>query len=286
MKIYPQNKFIFQNSFLKCIIYVTIMLHLGGGMVNLKYYLLENKRKILIIILSMLLCLSAACFLYFTKKSVTFLTESDKKQVTVYGFSTTKDALAKAGITLCPYDQISVALDQNLKDNDTIYINYNTADASNVNPAAAANENVSSQEIVNVASNVAVADVKTVANNPPAVNDSNVIQTSGGAISYLKEVQVVATAYCPCSICCAPYSGKSTADGSVPQALHTLATSPDYSFGTNIYIPYFDGASNHGIFEVEDRGGAIQGNKIDIFFNTHQEALQFGKKIITIYILN
>ncbi len=249
-------------------------------MVNLKYYLLEHKKNILIITLSVLLCLSAACFLYFTKKNVTFVTDQDKKQITVYGFATAEDALAKAGITLCPYDTISISLNQSIKDNDTIYIDFYAADASN---QTVANVNVSSQEVVSSVKDIAIAD--TVAAVNVQSDNQNVIQTSGGTVAYVKAVQVVATAYCPCSICCAPYSGTSTADGSVPQALHTLATSRDYAFGTNVYIPYFDGYNNHGLFEVEDRGGAIQGDKIDIFFNTHQEALQFGRKILTIYIL-
>ena len=35
---------------------------------------------------------------------------------------------------------------------------------------------------------------------------------------------------------------------------------------------------------AEDCGGAIKGSHIDIYFDTHKEALDFGKKDLTVYI--
>ena len=40
-----------------------------------------------------------------------------------------------------------------------------------------------------------------------------------------------------------------------------------------------------GIFTVEDRGGAIKGNKIDVYFNSHNEALAFGRKQLQIRVI-
>jgi 3D (Asp-Asp-Asp) domain-containing protein len=37
---------------------------------------------------------------------------------------------------------------------------------------------------------------------------------------------------------------------------------------------------------VEDRGGAINGNHIDIYFNTHEEALEFGCQYANVYLVN
>jgi 3D (Asp-Asp-Asp) domain-containing protein len=36
---------------------------------------------------------------------------------------------------------------------------------------------------------------------------------------------------------------------------------------------------------VQDRGGAITGNKIDIYFSSHQEALNFGRKTVEVTII-
>ena len=40
-----------------------------------------------------------------------------------------------------------------------------------------------------------------------------------------------------------------------------------------------------GIYTVEDRGGAITGNKIDVFFNSHSEALKFGRRNLRIKVV-
>ena len=47
---------------------------------------------------------------------------------------------------------------------------------------------------------------------------------------------------------------------------------------------YCGSTQQEGCDTVEDRGGAINGNHIDIFFNTHSEALQFGTKYADVYL--
>ena len=37
---------------------------------------------------------------------------------------------------------------------------------------------------------------------------------------------------------------------------------------------------------VQDRGGAIQGQKIDVYFESHDDALQFGRQNVRFYIVN
>ena len=82
------------------------------------------------------------------------------------------------------------------------------------------------------------------------------------------------TGYCPCEKCCGKTDGI-TASGAKAKANHTLAAPSTYNFGTKIQL---DG---YGTFVVEDRGGSIKGNRLDRFFNTHQEALNWGKKQCT-----
>lgn len=128
-------------------------------------------------------------------------------------------------------------------------------------------------------------------NNPTSLEDFTLISvpgtvsTSGGELRYLKKVRIQATAYCSCYTCCGPYDGTRTADGSRPREYYTIATSKFFSFGTMVYIPYFDSAPNHGVFEVEDRGGAIQNNRIDVYFSSHEKALRFGRRNLEMYIL-
>lgn len=91
------------------------------------------------------------------------------------------------------------------------------------------------------------------------------------------EMQVIATAYCPCVRCCGKSDGI-TATGVKAKANHTIAADPSVlPYGTEIL-------TSLGEFVVEDCGGAIKGNKIDIFFNDHQEALEFGVKELTVWV--
>ena len=91
------------------------------------------------------------------------------------------------------------------------------------------------------------------------------------------------SAYCPCKICCGKTDGK-TASGKAATAWNTVAAGKGYPIGTIIYIPSLADKPNGGWFVVEDRGGAISNEKLDIFFNTHEEAIQFGRKSLEVYI--
>ena len=86
------------------------------------------------------------------------------------------------------------------------------------------------------------------------------------------------TAYCPCSKCCGKTNGR-TASGTTATAGRTVAASSKFAFGTKLNI------GGH-IYTVEDRGGAINGNKIDIFVNSHAEALQWGVRYLNVSVVN
>lgn len=77
------------------------------------------------------------------------------------------------------------------------------------------------------------------------------------------------TAYCPCAKCCGKSDGI-TATGVKATSNRTVAVDPNViPLGSKIII---DGTC----YTAEDVGGAVKGNVIDIFFDTHEEALQFG----------
>ncbi len=91
------------------------------------------------------------------------------------------------------------------------------------------------------------------------------------------------SAYCPCMSCCGKTNGI-TASGAPASAWYTVAAGSAYPMGTVIYIPYFADEPNGGWFVVQDRGGAISSSKLDIFMNTHSEALQFGRRDLECYV--
>ena len=92
------------------------------------------------------------------------------------------------------------------------------------------------------------------------------------------------THYCPCKKCC----GKNpwdkgygiTATGTVPK-YGTIAVDPTViPYGTKVYIKELD-----KVFTAEDCGGAIKGNKIDIFMTSEKACNDWGVRNITIEIL-
>lgn len=98
-------------------------------------------------------------------------------------------------------------------------------------------------------------------------------------------IKCTATAYCACSLCCGPYASGRTSTGT--QAKHgTVAVDPrTIPYGTKMYITSTDGSYVYGTSYAEDCGGAINGSRIDLFFETHSSALQFGRKSCIVYIL-
>ena len=100
----------------------------------------------------------------------------------------------------------------------------------------------------------------------------------------IKPIEVVATAYCSCAQCCGVWAENRengivyTASGAITQAGHTIAVDTSViPFGSVVLI---DGIQ----YVAEDTGGAIQGNRIDIYFDSHDEALQFGIQKLTVYV--
>lgn len=79
------------------------------------------------------------------------------------------------------------------------------------------------------------------------------------------------------------YSGdpRITASGSRTTPMKTVAADKSIPFGTRLKIEGFN-----EMFVVEDRGGKIKGNRIDICFATQQEALDFGIKKLAVTIIS
>ena len=75
--------------------------------------------------------------------------------------------------------------------------------------------------------------------------------------------------YCACKACCGKTNGI-TATGTVATAGRTIAVDPEViPLGSVVVI---DGHE----YIAEDTGGAIKGKKIDMFCESHEEALQRG----------
>lgn len=98
--------------------------------------------------------------------------------------------------------------------------------------------------------------------------------TSGQGSKYIGKFKL--TAYCACSKCCGQWAdaNATTASGTYAVQGRTVACN-SLPFGTRIII-------NGNVYVVEDRGG-MANNVIDVFFNSHQEALNFGVQYADVY---
>lgn len=103
--------------------------------------------------------------------------------------------------------------------------------------------------------------------------------SSGTDTSSLRSLGVFkTTAYCPCGICSEGW-GRRTSTGAIAAANHTIAVDPRViPYGSKVMI-------NGVVYTAEDRGGAVKGNHIDIFFNTHGETRTWGTRNAEVFLV-
>ncbi|MDR2606436.1 MAG: 3D domain-containing protein [Oscillospiraceae bacterium] len=96
-----------------------------------------------------------------------------------------------------------------------------------------------------------------------------------------KILEVSATAYTT-----ERQENKITATGTTAR-VGAIAVDPTViPYGTRMYVMAADGSWVYGYATAEDCGGGIKGNKIDLFFDTYDECIQFGVKKAVVYILD
>lgn len=85
------------------------------------------------------------------------------------------------------------------------------------------------------------------------------------------------TAYCPCSKCCGKSDGITKTGVKATQG-RTIAVDPKViPLGSIVII---DGHE----YIAEDVGGSIKENRIDLFFDSHKEALDFGVQYKEVFV--
>ena len=99
--------------------------------------------------------------------------------------------------------------------------------------------------------------------------------------SYSKKLTVTATAYTAAA-------GNKTASGR-PAQYGVISVDPSViPLGTRLYVESTDDGKSwqYGYCVAGDTGGAVKGNKIDLFYNSKNECLQFGRRSAIVYILD
>lgn len=114
----------------------------------------------------------------------------------------------------------------------------------------------------------------------------NVVMAPDGTVySYSKMITCTATAY-DASYESNGHWGPITATGK-PLDSGMVAVDPRViPLGTKLYIEAPDGSWVYGYSVAEDTGGAIKGNKVDLFFHSPVRVKQFGRRTANVYVLN
>lgn len=96
--------------------------------------------------------------------------------------------------------------------------------------------------------------------------------------------EFIATAYCPCALCCGAFADGITATGTAAAEGRTVAVDPDViPYGTVLLVYFEDGRI--GQYVAEDCGGAIRGNRIDVYCESHDAALLLGVQTASVYLV-
>ena len=99
---------------------------------------------------------------------------------------------------------------------------------------------------------------------------------NGDSMIYTKKVVNNSTAY---------YGGSRTYTGH-SVGIGVIAVDPDvYPFHTSMYIGSVSGGTYYGIGTAYDRGSAVKGNIIDVWFPTYGDCVPWGRRDVTCYIL-
>lgn len=122
---------------------------------------------------------------------------------------------------------------------------------------------------------------ETPQSDMPIIGDGYIRMPSGELLTYYKTDNVTATGYTHTDAGCDLITSTGT-------TVHygTAAVDPRFiPYGTRMLIVSHDGERYYGIATAEDCGGAIKRDRMDLYFPTYQECIEFGRRRCTIYFL-
>ena len=113
------------------------------------------------------------------------------------------------------------------------------------------------------------------------ITEDKIILPTGEVLTYTGTMQADATAYTHTDAGCDFYTATQTV-----VHIGTIAVDPRViPYGTRMFIVSNDGEYIYGVSTAEDCGKSIKNNRIDLYFPTPGECIQFGERDCTIYFL-
>ncbi len=147
---------------------------------------------------------------------------------------------------------------------------------------------IRNQTIIKREINIIRAAVETRGKEVTAKNRRSLRPPSAPGLStsdsFLFPYEAVVRAYCPCEICCENFADGETSSGKpVTYNNGKFCAAPiSIPFDTWIRIP---GYNNNRPVQVIDRGSVVRGNRLEVFFTEHHQALEWGRKKLTVTIV-
>lgn len=138
---------------------------------------------------------------------------------------------------------------------------------------------ISSGVISDVIEKQPVTEILDVGTKP-----NTVVAPDGNVYTYSKVITCTATAYDASYESNGPW-GPITATGKSLKSGMVAVDPRVIPLGTKLYIEAPDGSWVYGYSVAEDTGGAIKGNKVDLFFPSSYSVRQFGRRTANVYIL-
>ncbi|MTV50946.1 hypothetical protein GJ688_18685 [Heliobacillus mobilis] len=116
---------------------------------------------------------------------------------------------------------------------------------------------------------------------PESLSGKTILQLSMLGYRITAPMEVDATAYDACILCCGKSDGI-TKTGQKALPWYTVAVDPDViPLGTKVYVPAFG-----RVFEAQDIGGKIRGRRMDFFLPDHESAISFGRQPLQVFLLS
>jgi 3D (Asp-Asp-Asp) domain-containing protein len=130
-----------------------------------------------------------------------------------------------------------------------------------------------------------LADGSTADGPDRATVNTAAITPAAAAVHHPRIIWMQVTAYCPCKRCCGPNAHGITASGKPVTANGGVFVAADTDLlplGVHVIVPGYNGQNP---VEVIDRGSAIKGNRLDVFFPTHEQAMAWGRQWLAVTVM-
>lgn len=95
-------------------------------------------------------------------------------------------------------------------------------------------------------------------------------------VAYIGKYKI--TYYCACKQCCGKANGITASGAKVQEGVTVAADTSKLPFGTKIYI------KGIGWRIVQDRGGAIKGNRLDIYLPSHNDPMPYNVQNLDVWV--